>query len=202
MQGYVSALRDALGDSRIETLERGYALRVDPGEVDADRLEAAVRAVADVRAGAGARAPARSHFGPSADEPLEDLRREPWAEREAAHLDELVLAALEARIDAELELGAHRRLVPELERLVEQHPYREHLLEQLMLALYRAGRQADALEVYRRGTMRLARRPRPRAEPEPAGARAGDPQPRLDARRAANRAGEARCRCGDDSAGS
>ena len=79
-------------------------------------------------------------------EPLEDFGDEPWAEREAAHLDELVLGALEARIDAELELGEHRELVPELERLVAQHPYREHLLEQLMLALYRCGRQADALD--------------------------------------------------------
>ncbi len=154
VQGYVSALRDVLGDGRIETLERGYALRVEPGEVDADTLDAAVRGVADA-APAQALARLRDALRAVRGEPLEDLRREPWAEREAAHLDELVLAALEARIDAELELGAHRGLVPELERLVDQHPYREHLLEQLMLALYRAGRQADALQVYRRGTARL-----------------------------------------------
>ena len=154
VQGYVSALRAALGDGRIQTLERGYALRVDPGEVDADRLDAAVGGAAEMepaRAVERLRDALRSVRG----EPLEDLRGELWAEREAAHLDELVLTALEARLDTELGLGEHRRLIPELERLVEKHPYREHLLEQLMLALYRAGRQADALDVYRRGTMRL-----------------------------------------------
>jgi DNA-binding SARP family transcriptional activator len=154
VQGYVSSLREALGDGRIETRERGYALRVEPGEVDADRLEAAVRAVRGASPGkalGGLRDALRTVRG----EPLEDLRREPWAGREAAQLDELILAAREARIDVELELGEHRSLVPELERLVADHPYREHLLEQLMLALYRAGRQADALESYRRGAVRL-----------------------------------------------
>jgi DNA-binding SARP family transcriptional activator len=154
VQGYVSALREVLGNGRIQTLERGYALRVDPGEVDADRLEAAVRAVAHAEP-ATALERLRDALRLVRGEPLEDLRHELWAEREAAHLDELVVAALEAQIDAELELGEHRGLVPELERLVGKHPYREHLLEQLMVALYRAGRQADALDAYRRGTIRL-----------------------------------------------
>ena len=154
VQGYVSALREVLGDGRIRDARAGYALHVDPGEVDADRLEEVVRAAAKTEP-ARALERLRDALRPVRGEPLEDLRREPWAEREAAHLDELVLTALEARIDAELELGEHRRLVPELERLAAKHPYREHLLEQLMLALYRAGRQADALDVYRRSTMRL-----------------------------------------------
>jgi DNA-binding SARP family transcriptional activator/streptogramin lyase len=154
VQGYVSALRDALGDDRIQTLERGYALRVDPEEVDADRLEAAVRAVANApRAKAIERL--RVTLGSIRGEPVEDLRQEPWAEREVAHLEELVLSALEKRVDADLELGEHRVLVPELEQLVSKHAYREHLREQLMLALYRAGRQADALDVYRRGAAQL-----------------------------------------------
>jgi len=154
VQGYVSALRDALGDNRIQTLERGYALGVDPEEIDADRLEAIVRALANAPS-AKALQRLRATLGSIRGEPLEDLRREPWAEREAAHLEELVLGALEKRLDADLELGEHRSLVPELEQLVRKHPYREHLREQLMLALYRAGRQADALEVYRRGTTQL-----------------------------------------------
>jgi DNA-binding SARP family transcriptional activator/streptogramin lyase len=154
VQGYVSALRDALGDDRIQTLERGYALRVEPGEVDADGLEAAVRAAANVRP-AKAVELLRDALRSVRGEPLEDLRREPWAEREAGPLEELVLTALETRIGAELQLGEHRSVVPELERLVRKHPYREHLLERLMLALYRSGRQADALDWCRRGTTRL-----------------------------------------------
>ena len=63
--------------------------------------------------------------------------------------------AVEARIDADLALGRHRELVPELEAMVQAHPFREHLLEQLVLALYRSGRQADALDAYRRGASRL-----------------------------------------------
>ena len=154
VQGYVSALREALGDERIQTLERGYALRVDPREVDADRLEAVVRAAAETEP-AGALERLRNALRPVRSESLEDLRHEPWAEREAAQLDELVLTAVELRLDAELGLGEHRSLVPELEKLVRKHPYREHLLEQLMVALYRAGRQADALDAYRRATLRL-----------------------------------------------
>jgi DNA-binding SARP family transcriptional activator/ABC-type transport system substrate-binding protein len=154
VQGYISALRDALGDDRIQTLEHAYALRVDPAEVDADRLEAVVRALPSP-ATTEAVERLRLMLGSIRGEPLEDLRREPWAEREAGHLEELILVAQEKRVDAELELAEHRSLVPELEQLVRKHPYREHLREQLMLALYRAGRQADALDVYRRGTTQL-----------------------------------------------
>ena len=110
VQGYVSALRDALGDDRIETLARGYALRVEPGEVDADGLEAAVRAAANVRP-AKAVELLREALYSVRGEPLEDLRREPWAEREAGPLEELVLTALETRIDAELQLGEHHSVV-------------------------------------------------------------------------------------------
>ncbi len=154
VQGYVSALREALGGGRIQTLERGYALRVEPGEVDADLLESAISAAADARPAKAAEI-LRDALRPVRGEPLEDLRREPWAEREAGRLEELLLAARETRIDAELELGEHRSVVPELEQLVRKHPYREHLLERLMLALYRSGRQADALDWCRLGTSRL-----------------------------------------------
>jgi DNA-binding SARP family transcriptional activator len=154
VQGYVSALRDALGDGRIQTVARGYALRVEPGEIDVDHLESAVRASVATRPTKAVdllRDALRSIRG----EPLEDLRREPWADREAAPLEELTLTAIESRIDAELGLGGHRSVLPELERLVARYPYREQLLERLMLALYRSGRQADALEAFRRGAARL-----------------------------------------------
>ena len=75
----------------------------------------------------------------------------PFAHAAGARLDEQRLAALEQRIDADLALGRHAQLVPELEGLVREHPLREHLRGQLMLALYRVGRQAEALEVYRQG---------------------------------------------------
>ena len=87
--------------------------------------------------------------------PLEDLRHERWAETEASRLDEVVLSAQEACNDAELSVGHDARLVPELERLSAAHPYRERFAEQLMLALYRSGRQAAALEAYRRVAHRL-----------------------------------------------
>ena len=127
---------------------------LNPAKLDADRFEELIRSYPDPT-------PAkmldrlREAFGLVHRMPLEDLRREPWAATEAAHLDELVLAGREARFDTELALGEHRSLVPELERLVAEHPYREHLLEQLMLALYRSGRQAAALDAYRRGATRL-----------------------------------------------
>ena len=82
--------------------------------------------------------------------PLADLAYESFAQAEIARLEESRLAALADRIDAELALGEHARLVGELEALVREHPLRERLVGQLMLALYRSGRQADALETYRR----------------------------------------------------
>ncbi len=81
---------------------------------------------------------------------LADLAFEPFAQTEIARLEELRLTALEARIEADLALGRQDSLVAELETLVAAHPYREGLRAQLMLALYRSGRQAEALETYRR----------------------------------------------------
>jgi ABC-type transport system substrate-binding protein len=88
-------------------------------------------------------------------EPLAELALEPWAQTEGARLEERRLAGLEARIDADLALGRHREAVPELEELVAGHPYHERLLELLTLALYRSGRQTDALEAHRRGVAAL-----------------------------------------------
>ena len=89
-------------------------------------------------------------------EPLADLSFEPFAAAEVARLEELRLGAIEDRVDAELALGHHAELVAELEALVAAHPLRERLRGQLMVALYRCGRQAEALEVYRAARLALA----------------------------------------------
>jgi len=87
--------------------------------------------------------------------PLADVAFEPWAESEIATIQERILDATEARIDADLALGRHAKLVTEIEALAGAHPYRERLLELSMLALYRSGRQVDALAAYRRGGAHL-----------------------------------------------
>jgi YVTN family beta-propeller protein len=135
----ISLLRKELGD-RLVTRAPGYLLRVEPGELDADRLESAVE---DGRPETLTEALALWR-GP----PLSEVAYHDFARPEIERLEELHLAATEARIDAELAKGQHARLVPELETLVRAHPLRERLREQLMLALYRSGRQADALEAY------------------------------------------------------
>ena len=154
VQVSIARLRKALGDGRLVTHERGYELLVEPGEVDADRFDELVRAASGATPEQAA-ADLREALALFRGEPLADLQLEPWARGEIARLDERRLAALEARVDADLALGCERELVPELEELVAEQPFREHLLEQLVLALYRCGRQADALDAYRRGATRL-----------------------------------------------
>jgi predicted ATPase/DNA-binding SARP family transcriptional activator len=136
LQVAIHGLRKLLGADRIETVGDGYRLRVEPGELDLTRfLER--RDESPAEALELWRGPALS--GVDA----------PFALAEAARLDDLRLAAVERRIDMELEAGEHDALVPELERLIAEHPYRERLRGQLMLALYRVGRQAEALDAYR-----------------------------------------------------
>jgi YVTN family beta-propeller protein len=144
----VSALRRELGD-RLVTQSPGYLLRVEQGELDSDRLE---RAVAS-----GDLAELTDALGLWRGPPLSQLAYEPFAQHEIARLDELHRTAIEARIDAELDLGRDAAVIPELEALVREYPLRERLIGQLMLALYRSGRQADALEVYRQARERLDR---------------------------------------------
>ena len=168
LQGYVSHLRKALGDEVLFTRGGGYLLVAAPGQVDADRFEAmaadARRALADGDA-------ARAHevldaaLGLWRGEPLADLAYESFAQREIARLEEARLAALEDRIEADLMLGHDRDLVGELEALVAVHPHRERLLGQLMLALYRCGRQTDALAAYRKGQRGARRRARAGTRP-------------------------------------
>jgi DNA-binding SARP family transcriptional activator len=147
LQNQVSRLRKVLGD-RLVTRAPGYLLRIEPGELDLDRFRAAV---AD--AGSISDLSERSRVLREADAlfrgtPLADVDA-PFAAGEAAALEELRLAAVEARVDADLERGRHAELVPELGALVGHHPLRERLRGQHILALYRCGRQAEALEAYR-----------------------------------------------------
>jgi predicted ATPase/DNA-binding SARP family transcriptional activator len=153
VQVHVSRLRKALGQpSRVETRREGYVLHIAADELDLARFDATVEG-GRVALAAGESQRASDLFtramalcsGP----PLADLRALPFAAAASAELDERRLAALELRIEADLAIGRHDELVPELQRLVSDHPLRERLHAHLMLALYRAGRQADALAQYR-----------------------------------------------------
>jgi DNA-binding SARP family transcriptional activator len=160
LQVHVSQLRKELvagaGTNGAALLTRagGYVLEVPHDSVDIARFEDAVavgeHALADGRpadAAARLRAALDLWRGP----PLVDFTYDAFAQDEIARLEELRLVALEQRIDADLALGRHRGVVAELEALVAAHPLRERLRGQLMLALYRCGRKADALETYRYG---------------------------------------------------
>ena len=158
VQGYVSNLRKVLGDGLLVTRGRGYLLQTRPGQIDLDRFESLVAEGQRALQQGDARSAAtrlREALGLWRGPPLADFAYESFAQAEIARLDESRLAALEERIDAELALGEHARLVGELEALVHEHPLRERFIGQLMLALYRSGRQADALESYRIARRRL-----------------------------------------------
>ena len=147
LQNMVSNLRKALGAERLETRPPGYRLCVEQEETDLGRFE---RLVADARPLSGEQ---RSQVLSSAlarwrGPPLADFAFETFAQSEIRRLEERRLVTLEERIDADLDCGRHSELVAELEALVEQHPFRERLRAQLMIALYRAGRQAEALQAY------------------------------------------------------
>jgi predicted ATPase/DNA-binding SARP family transcriptional activator len=153
VQVYVSRLRKALGeDELLSTTSAGYRLRVRPGELDLERFERLVddggRALAAGRP-QEARQLLRKALVLWRGPPLADLAFEPFAQREIARMDEQRLTAVEARVEADLDAGCHAELIAELQQLVGEHPLRERLRAQLMLALYRSGRQADALEAYR-----------------------------------------------------
>jgi DNA-binding SARP family transcriptional activator len=155
VQMHVSRLRKALAaraaGGLVLTRERGYELELDPERLDSYRFE---RLLDEGRSGLAAGRPERAAAALEAalamwrGAPLADLAYEPFAQREIARLDDLRARALELLIEAKLALGGHAEVIPELEALIAEHPYREHPRAQLMLALYRCDRQADALQAY------------------------------------------------------
>ena len=156
---YVSELRRVLGRGAIETQPDGYRIQLEPGRLDASRFR---ELLADARAAAGSGELSQAvdlyeealalWRGPA----LAGVQFESFARNEVERLEELRLTAAIERIDCELELGRGEQLIGELEALVGRHPFRERLRGQLMLALYRAGRQADALDAYQQARRTLS----------------------------------------------
>jgi DNA-binding SARP family transcriptional activator/streptogramin lyase len=159
LQGYVSALRKTLGADLILTRAPGYVLETAPVSVDLGRFDALV-AEGSTALAAGDAGRASELLREALDlwrgEPLADLDSAGFVQIERVRLEELRLSAVEERLDADLALGRHAELVPELHALVREHPLRERLRAQLMLALYRSGRQAESLDVYQQGRRLLA----------------------------------------------
>ena len=150
----VSRLRRALG-GRIATTSSGYAIELEPGELDLDRFRALL-----AEAGAAQDPAERSRLLREGDElwhgsPLDGIEV-PFAAAEVRALEELRVTALEERIESDLEAGRHTALVSELSTLVPRYPLREELRGQLILALYRSGRQAEALEAFREARRMLS----------------------------------------------
>jgi DNA-binding SARP family transcriptional activator len=158
LQVHVSRLRKTLtagrsngADEVVVTREHGYELALDPERLDARRFE---RLLAEGRAELAARRPQRAAAALEEalslwrGRPLDDLAYEPFAQREIARLEDLHMAAFEQVFDAKLALGRHAEVIGELEALIREYRYREGLRAQLMLALYRSDRQADALQAY------------------------------------------------------
>ena len=157
IQVYISQLRKLL-PGVLETAPPGYRLVVEPMSVDLFefvRLSEEGRAALGSGDASGGAEILRAALALWRGAALADLAWEPFAQAEIVRLEELRLAALEDRIDADLALGRHGQLIGELEQLVAEHPLRERLRAQLMLALYRSGRQADALALYQRARRTL-----------------------------------------------
>jgi DNA-binding SARP family transcriptional activator/pimeloyl-ACP methyl ester carboxylesterase len=153
LQTYVSNLRRALGADVLVTESTGYLLRIDADAVDVGRFRALVRAGEDALL-RGSNSQAREALSKALaewrGEPLAGVAPHTGLGAEAVRLREEYLTALEARIGADLAAGGGCELVGELEALVREHPFRERLWAHLMIALYRGGRQADALAAYGR----------------------------------------------------
>ena len=152
LQAAISRVRRVLPPGRLITKAPGYSLRIFPEELDVSQFEQLIsegrEALSAGAAGQAARTLSQALSlwqGPA----LADFRYEPFAQAEIARLEELHLTCLEERIEADLALGSASVLIPELRQLVGEHPVRERFRGQLMLALYRDGRQTEALEVYR-----------------------------------------------------
>jgi DNA-binding SARP family transcriptional activator len=151
LDAYVSRLRKLLGADRLTRRAGGYVLRADAAEVDLDRFDELVARGREQLAAdeaADAAATLRAALAVWRGAALADLLYEPFAAEAAAALEERRLNALEERIEADLACARGAELVGELERLVQEHPFRERLLGQLMVSLYRSGQQARALDPY------------------------------------------------------
>jgi DNA-binding SARP family transcriptional activator len=158
VQMQISRLRKALAGEAgstsagvVVTRERGYELMLDPERLDSHRFERLVAEGRSELAGGYLQRAVSALEGALAlwrGAPLAELAYEPLAQREIARLDDLRVGALEQLIEAKLALGRHTEVVGQLEALIGEHPYREHLRALLMLALYRSDRQADALQAY------------------------------------------------------
>src|SRR5580765_212857 len=158
LQVYVSRLRKLLPDGKLLTRAPGYLLEVERDELDLHDFE---RLLTEGRhslaEGDAERAVIALHQalalwrGPA----LAEFAFEPFAQAEITRLEELRLAAVEERIDADLAVGTHSELIAELQTLIGENPYRERLRRQLIVALYRSGRQAEALDAYRRARRAL-----------------------------------------------
>jgi DNA-binding SARP family transcriptional activator len=148
LQNAISLLRKELGPSVLETRPPGYVLRVDPERIDARRFEVLVRdarRAEPAQRGEQLQGALALWRGPA----LAEFAFEQFAQGEIRRLEELRIDALEERIEADLTLGRHADVVGELEKLVAEHPLRETFRRQQILALYRSGRQAEALDAYR-----------------------------------------------------
>src|SRR5262249_11509558 len=162
IQVHVSRLRKALdgvGEGILLTRGHGYLLRVEPGQLDRDRFRGLLE---DGRAALAADDPdkaaetLRDALALWPRPPLAEFAYDSFAQEDIGRLEELHLAALEERIEADLPVGRHEAVLHEREQRVGRHPLRERVRGQLMLALYRCGRQAEALEVYRDARRTLA----------------------------------------------
>jgi DNA-binding SARP family transcriptional activator len=154
LQNCISHLRDIVGHELIERRPPGYRLNVDPDRVDARRFERALesaRALDPPERAAALREALALWRGP----PLSDVEFEGVGRVEVARIEELRLTALEEHIDAELALGRHDLILGEIEALATRYPMRERLRRQQMLALYRAGRQREALRAYQEARLEL-----------------------------------------------
>ena len=160
----VARLRKALGtngseiEPALKTVSGGYLLAVKHGELDADVFQAGVengRRALDHGEALDAVRVLREALELWRGPALAEVAYEAFAQSEIRRLDELRLQALEARIEADLQLGHHSQVIAELEALVASHPGREQLVGQLMVALYRCGRQSEALEAYSRARQAL-----------------------------------------------
>ena len=152
LQTYIKHLRKLVGAERIEHLSSGYRFQVYAHELDMLRFESLVDAARQLTASdmPGAVSRLREALGLWRGPALDDLSEQPSLHPEIARLEEMRTAAIEERMAADLALGRHRDLIPELEAMLARQPYRERSWGHLMVALYRAGRQGDALATYLR----------------------------------------------------